>query len=157
MRAGRARCRDKCLEDKADTCQLDLRNRDIRDEHGKEAQASMIRNKCTHPGTIPDASIVCLSTEDAEEPITREARHSQGKIFRDDMRTIAGGNAGRRTCPGAYSRFQKRFEAQQMLSMLGGLAHNLIVWARGWLRRKQPKIRHYGIVRMVRDVLQISG
>lgn len=58
---------------------------------------------------------------------------------------------------GLSKRNKKRFEAQQMLSMLGSLAHNLIVWARRWLQSKQPKVRHYGILRMVRDVLQISG
>jgi hypothetical protein len=58
---------------------------------------------------------------------------------------------------GMTKRNKKRFEAQQMLTLLGSLAHNLIVWARGWLRSEQPKLRRYGIVRMVRDVLQISG
>jgi hypothetical protein len=58
---------------------------------------------------------------------------------------------------GLSKRNKKRFEAQQMLSLLGSLAHNLIVWARRWLQSKQPKVRHYGILRMVRDVLQISG
>jgi hypothetical protein len=58
---------------------------------------------------------------------------------------------------GMTKRTKKRFEAQQMLTLLGSLAHNLIVWARGWLRSGQPKLRRYGIVRMVRDVLQVSG
>jgi hypothetical protein len=58
---------------------------------------------------------------------------------------------------GMSKRNKKRFEAQQMLTLLGSLAHNLIVWARGWLQLSQPKLRHYGIMRMVRDVLQISG
>jgi hypothetical protein len=58
---------------------------------------------------------------------------------------------------GLSKRNKKRFEAQQMLTLLGSLAHNLIVWARRWLRREQPKIRHYGIKRMVRDILQVSG
>lgn len=58
---------------------------------------------------------------------------------------------------GLTKRSKKRFEAQQMLSLLGSLAHNLIVWARGWLQPHQPKLRHYGMLRMVRDVLQVSG
>jgi hypothetical protein len=58
---------------------------------------------------------------------------------------------------GITKRNKKRFEAQQMLVLLGSLAHNLIVWARGWLLPDQPKLRHYGIKRMVRDVLQVSG
>ena len=58
---------------------------------------------------------------------------------------------------GITKRNKKRFEAQQMVTLLGSLAHNLIVWARRWLQPEQPKLRHYGIKRMVRDVLQVSG
>src|SRR6266487_2142531 len=46
-------------------------------------------------------------------------------------------------------------EAQQMLMLLGTLAHNTIVWARHWLAA--PQLRHYGMLRMVRDVFHISG
>ena len=42
-----------------------------------------------------------------------------------------------------------------MLLLLGSLAHNVVVWARRWL--SSHKIQHYGILRMVRDVFQISG
>ncbi len=42
-----------------------------------------------------------------------------------------------------------------MLVLLGSLAHNVVVWARGWL--SSPKIAHYGILRMVRDVFPVSG
>ncbi len=56
---------------------------------------------------------------------------------------------------GLTKRNKKRFEAQQMLALLGSLAHNLVVWARRWLA--VPQERHCGILRMVRDVLHISG
>ena len=36
--------------------------------------------------------------------------------------------------------------------LLSALAHNVIVWARQWLLPQCPPLRHYGIVRMVRDV-----
>ena len=52
-------------------------------------------------------------------------------------------------------RTKKRFEAQQMLMLLGSLAHNTIVWARHWLA--VPQLRSYGMLRMVRDVFHISG
>jgi hypothetical protein len=52
-------------------------------------------------------------------------------------------------------RSKKRFAAQQMVMLLGSLAHNVIVWARSWLAC--PALHHYGTVRMVRDVLHISG
>src|SRR6266487_3182782 len=56
---------------------------------------------------------------------------------------------------GMSKRSKKRFEAQQMLMLLGSLAHNVIIWARGWLT--VPTLHHYGMLRMVRDVLHISG
>jgi len=58
---------------------------------------------------------------------------------------------------GMTKRNKKRFEAQQILMLLGSLAHNVIVWARGWLRTSPCKLQHYGILRMVRDVFHISG
>jgi hypothetical protein len=56
---------------------------------------------------------------------------------------------------GLTKRNKKRFEAQQMVVLLGTLAHNVVVWARRWL--SSQKIQHYGILRMVRDVFHISG
>ncbi len=56
---------------------------------------------------------------------------------------------------GLTRRNKKRFEAQQMLMLLGSLAHNTIVWARHWLAA--PQLRSYGMLRMVRDVFHISG
>lgn len=58
---------------------------------------------------------------------------------------------------GLTTRSKKRFAAQQMVVLLGTLAHNLIVWARGWLASQAPKVRPYGIKRMVRDVFHLSG
>jgi len=54
-------------------------------------------------------------------------------------------------------RSKKRFEAQQMVSLLNSLAHNLIVWSRRWLSADLPKIKEYGLLRLVRDVFQVSG
>ena len=56
---------------------------------------------------------------------------------------------------GLGKRSKKRFAAQQMVMLLGALAHNVIVWARHWLT--SPTLQHYGTVRMVRDVFHISG
>src|SRR5206468_7166957 len=56
---------------------------------------------------------------------------------------------------GITKRSKKRFAAQQMVMLLGRLAHNVIVWARRWLAA--PKLTHYGILRMVRDVFHLSG
>ena len=56
---------------------------------------------------------------------------------------------------GLTKRNKKRFEAQHMLTLLGSVAHNVVVWARRWL--SSQKIQHYGILRMVRDVFHVSG
>jgi hypothetical protein len=58
---------------------------------------------------------------------------------------------------GLTKRNKKRFEAQQMLVQLGALAHNVIVWARAWLAPYCPLVTRLGILRMVRDVFQVSG
>ena len=56
---------------------------------------------------------------------------------------------------GLGKRSKKRFAAQEMLMLLSTLAHNVVVWARRWLAL--PQLRHYGILRMVRDVFHVSG
>jgi hypothetical protein len=58
---------------------------------------------------------------------------------------------------GMTKRSKKRFAAQQMVMLLGSLAHNVIVWARGWLSEQEPKVRRYGLKRMVRDIFHMSG
>jgi hypothetical protein len=60
---------------------------------------------------------------------------------------------------GSIKRSKKRFEAQQMVMLLGTLAHNVVIWARQWLTEAAApsKLRHYGILRMVRDVFHVSG
>jgi hypothetical protein len=58
---------------------------------------------------------------------------------------------------GLTKRNKKRFEAQQMVMLLGTLAHNVIVWARRWLSAQQGKLAQYGMLRLVRDVLHITG
>jgi len=58
---------------------------------------------------------------------------------------------------GLTKRSKKRFCAQQIATLLGTLAHNVIVWVRGWLVGGQPKLAHYGMLRMVRDVFHIQG
>ena len=58
---------------------------------------------------------------------------------------------------GLTKRNQKRFAAQQMLLLLGTLAHNVLIWARRWLAPRCPALARYGLLRLVRDVGQISG
>jgi hypothetical protein len=58
---------------------------------------------------------------------------------------------------GITKRNKKRFEAQQIVMLLNMLAHNVLVWARGWLASALPQIQRYGLLRLVRDVWHISG
>lgn len=58
---------------------------------------------------------------------------------------------------GLTKRSKKRFAAQQMVVLLGTLAHNVTVWAREWLAPHEPKVRRYGMKRMLRDIFHLSG
>jgi hypothetical protein len=58
---------------------------------------------------------------------------------------------------GMTKRNKKSFCGQQMVMLLGTLAHNLVVWAKRWLVSGVPKLKRYGVQRMVRDVLAVSG
>jgi hypothetical protein len=58
---------------------------------------------------------------------------------------------------GIGKRNKKKFCGQQMVMMLSTLAHNLVVWAKGWLMAGVPKLKKYGVLRMVRDVFAVSG
>jgi hypothetical protein len=58
---------------------------------------------------------------------------------------------------GLTKRRKKRASAQQMIVLLNSLAHNVLVWARAWMSNEQPKLKNYGILRLVRDVFGVSG
>ena len=60
---------------------------------------------------------------------------------------------------GSTTRSKKHFAAQQVVMLLGSLAHNVVVWARRWLAAPPAscsKLRHYGML-LVRDAFHISG
>ena len=58
---------------------------------------------------------------------------------------------------GINKRSKKRFAAQQMIILLGSLAHNILVWSRRWLTAGAPRFAKYGALRIVRDLFHISG
>lgn len=66
-------------------------------------------------------------------------------------------NKGDKQGLGLTKRNKRRFEAQQMLMLLGMLAHNGLLWTRHWLAPRCPALARYGLLRLVRDVGQISG
>jgi hypothetical protein len=58
---------------------------------------------------------------------------------------------------GMVKRQKRKAEAQEMLVLLNQLAHNVLMWARGWLTEVTPKLARYGILRLVRDLMSVSG
>ncbi len=50
-----------------------------------------------------------------------------------------------------------QLEHYKMVMLSGMLAHNVVMWAKRWLKAEAPKLAGYGVPRMVRDVLQVSG
>jgi hypothetical protein len=55
---------------------------------------------------------------------------------------------------GLSKRRKRRMAAQQMLIHLAERAHNLMVWT---TQQLGSPIRHYGMMRLVRDVFQVNG
>lgn len=58
---------------------------------------------------------------------------------------------------GMKRRNKRRFYAQEVLVQLTALAHNVLVWAKEWLVEAAPRLRGYGMPRLVRDVLGVLG
>ena len=58
---------------------------------------------------------------------------------------------------GIARRRKGRAAAQAMLTLLGTRARNVPAWARGWLAAAEPRLKRYGIVRLLRDVLCVGG
>ena len=58
---------------------------------------------------------------------------------------------------GLAKRNKKSYTGQQMVVLLGALAHNCIVWAKRWLQARAPKLKRYGVQRLVRDLFQVGG
>jgi hypothetical protein len=66
-------------------------------------------------------------------------------------------NKGDKQGLGLNKRNKRRFCAQEMLVLLAQLAHDCLIWTRDNLSAVAPEFEHYGMLRMVRDVLQIDG
>ncbi len=52
---------------------------------------------------------------------------------------------------------KRQLAAQELLGLLGQLAHHVLIWARGWLADGAPRLATLGIVRLVREVWAIPG
>lgn len=58
---------------------------------------------------------------------------------------------------GITKRNKKRFEAQQMITGLNALAHNLLTWFKRDAAQRWPAIAHLGLLRLIRDILHLNG
>jgi hypothetical protein len=58
---------------------------------------------------------------------------------------------------GMVKRQKRKAEAQDMLVLLNQLAHNVLMWARNWLTKAAPNLARFGILRLVRDLMSVSG
>ena len=52
---------------------------------------------------------------------------------------------------------KRRLAAQKMVVLLMQLAHNVLIWARHWLIPHAPRLRGYGIVRLIQQIWAIPG
>jgi hypothetical protein len=50
-----------------------------------------------------------------------------------------------------------KLAAQKIVVLLVGLAHNVLIWARGWLAKRAPRLAGFGIVRLVQQVWAVPG
>jgi hypothetical protein len=66
-------------------------------------------------------------------------------------------NKGDKQGLGLSHRNKQHFAAQEMLVLLGQLAHDLVIWTRNDLVKADPRLHKYGVQRTVRDALQIAG
>lgn len=58
---------------------------------------------------------------------------------------------------GLNKRNKKSFHAQYILILLAQLAYNITSWVRNELARHKPEMKHFGMLRMIRDAFSISG
>jgi hypothetical protein len=54
-------------------------------------------------------------------------------------------------------RNKRSFAAQEIMILLAQLAHNVLIWMRKDLIAIDPRFTHYGLKRLIRDVLSIDG
>jgi hypothetical protein len=52
---------------------------------------------------------------------------------------------------------KRRLPAQKIMVLLMPLAHNVLIWARGWLLQPAPHLSGYGIVRLIGQVWAVPG
>jgi len=108
--------------------------------------------------TLSDEELLWL----ARQPMHKQPTSTQvlfAMLYAYDLRSggVETSIKGSKQGLGLTKRNKKRFAAQEMLVLLAQLAYNLTIWMRNLLANRSPKLRGYGLLRMVRDVFQIDG
>ena len=108
--------------------------------------------------TLSDEDLLWL----ARQPMRKEPTSTQvmfAMLYAYDLRSggVETSIKGSKQGLGLTKRNKKRFAAQEMLVLLAQLAYNLTIWMRNLLANQSPRLRGYGLLRMVRDVFQIDG
>ena len=108
--------------------------------------------------TVPDALLCELNGAAKSKALTAHERALM-IVHAYDLRGggIETQNKSDKQGLGLAKRNKSKFAAQEMLVLLAQLAHNLVIWTRNALVCAAPCLAHYGIQRMVRDVLRIPG
>lgn len=106
-------------------------------------------------------SVLVISTEKLagwKESQVSEVELLEQVHFYDSRATIESASIrGDKQGLKIVKRRKHSLAGQEMLILLAQLAHNLIIWARGWLAETAPKLASYGIKRWVRDLLTMKG
>jgi hypothetical protein len=58
---------------------------------------------------------------------------------------------------GLRARRKRKLVAQEMVVLLTGLAHNLLLWCRRWLAQGDDRLEKLGMVRLVKEVWAVPG
>jgi hypothetical protein len=108
--------------------------------------------------TLSDDEILWLARQPARKNPTSE-QILLATLYAYDLRSggVETSIKGSKQGLGLTKRNKKLFAAQEMLVLLAQLAYNLTIWTRNLLARQSPKLRGYGLLRMIRDVFQIDG
>jgi len=108
--------------------------------------------------TLSDAELF----EQARQPYRKQASPQQVLLAAVNAYDLRGGGVetsikGSKQGLGLNKRNKRCFAAQEMLVLLAQLANNMMVWLRRLLERDRPEFRHWGMLRLVRDLCRISG
>jgi len=107
---------------------------------------------------LSDSQLIWLARHDLSH-LSSSTRVLFAALYAYDLRSggVETSIKGSKQGLGLTKRNKKRFSAQEMLVLLAQLAYNLIIWTRNLLADASPKLRRFGLLRMVRDIFHING